>query len=98
APDPTTSVPLLRALLELAIISIATVISLHFIQPIPGTHLFQGDYLVSLLLLVGAAILMLHRKDLPAQRQGLKPITLLTASIAAVMLHFLIMGWFQLTI
>jgi pimeloyl-ACP methyl ester carboxylesterase len=97
APDPTAPVPLLRAMLEVAIISIATVISLHYIQPIPGTHLFQGDYLVSLLLLLGAAILMLHRKDLPAQRRGLKPITLLTASIAAVMLHFLIMGWFQLT-
>jgi pimeloyl-ACP methyl ester carboxylesterase len=98
APDPTTPVPLLRALVEVAIVSVATVISLHFIQPIPGTHLFQGDYLVSLLLLLGAAILMLHRKYLPAQRQGLKPITLLTASIAAVVLHFLIMGWFQLTI
>jgi hypothetical protein len=98
APEFAKAVPITRALLEVATLSVSAVFLLHFIPPIPGTHLFQGDYLASLLLLLGAAILILHRKDLPAQRQGLKPITLLTASIAALMLHFLIMGWFQLTI
>jgi alpha-beta hydrolase superfamily lysophospholipase len=91
-------VPPLRAFLEVAIISIAAVVLLQFVHPIPGTHLFQGDYLTSLLLILGAAILLLHRNALPAQRRGLKAINLLTASVAALMLHFLIMGWFELTI
>jgi pimeloyl-ACP methyl ester carboxylesterase len=97
-PEATTGVSIARALLEVAILSVLAVVLLHFISPIPGTHLFQGDYLLSLLLLLGAAILILHRNQLAAQRPGLRPITLLTAAIAALMLHFLIMGWFELTI
>jgi hypothetical protein len=94
----STPVPPLRAFLEVAIISIAAVVLLQFIHPIPGTHLFQGAYFTSLLLILGAAILLLHRNALPAQRRGLKAINLLTAAVAALMLHFLIMSWFELTI
>jgi pimeloyl-ACP methyl ester carboxylesterase len=95
--DSTTPVALARAVMEVAALSIAAVVLFHFIPPIPGIHLFQGDYFGSLLLLIGAGILIFHRDDLSAQRDGLRPITLLTASIAALMLHFLIMGWFELT-
>jgi pimeloyl-ACP methyl ester carboxylesterase len=97
-PEGTTSDPIARALLEVAVLSVLAVVLLHFIPLIPGIPLFQGDYFASLLLLLGAAVLILHRNQLPAQRRDLRPITLLTAAIAALMLHFLIMGWFELTI
>jgi hypothetical protein len=92
------ALPIPRALAEVGLVSILAVSLLHFIRPLPGIHLFQGDYLATLLLLLGTALLILHRNQLRGVRRGLTPVTLLSSAVAALMLYFLIMGWFELTV
>jgi pimeloyl-ACP methyl ester carboxylesterase len=89
-------VPLFRALLEIAVLSVAAVILLHFWNPMRFVHLFQGDYFSAFLLLVGVGLLMLHYKGTPASWH-VRLVTLATAALAALMLHLLVMGWFELT-
>jgi pimeloyl-ACP methyl ester carboxylesterase len=98
AAEPAAAIPISRALLEVGLASTLAVALLHFVRPLPGIHLFQGDYFASLLLVLGTALLILHRKQLAAMGRGLKPIILLTAAVAALMLYFLVMGWFELTV
>jgi hypothetical protein len=65
-------------------------------EPMRFVHIFQGDYLSGLLFLLGIALLTWHRKEVGAALR-VRPITLLTAALAALMLHFLVMGWFEIT-
>ena len=97
AADNGTGVPILRALLEIGVASVLAVVSLRFWNPLRFVHVFQGDYFAAFLLLLGAALLLLHRQEISGALH-VRGITLLAAGCAALLLHFLIMGWFELTI
>ncbi len=102
APPPVdaTLVPLVsrfRAALEVAIFCVVALELLHYWIPLGILHLWEGDYLASFLLIVGLGPVLLHLK--PA-REGLHTsIALLVgAAVAGLLLHFLITGWFELTV
>src|SRR6202008_2394139 len=52
----------LRSAIEVAVVSMLAVHLLHFWQPLRLLHIFEGDYLASFFLLLGAALLLLHPK------------------------------------
>jgi pimeloyl-ACP methyl ester carboxylesterase len=86
-----------RMLLELALVSFATVGLLHYGVPLRMLHLFEGDYLASFFLVAGILLLSLHGKA------ALKPFAvkwplLLGAGLGAIVLQLLFTGWLQLTI
>jgi pimeloyl-ACP methyl ester carboxylesterase len=86
-----------RFLGEIVLVSLAVVFLLrHFIPP-RVLGLFQGDYLASFFLLVGILLLLLHPK-LARKKFATKPGVLLSAAAAALVLHLLITGWFDLTV
>jgi len=87
----------LRVVAEVIVVSLAVVFLLRFFIPLRVLGLFEGDYLASFFLLTGAILLLLHLK--PAQaRFAAKPSVLLTTAMAALVLHLLVTGWFDLTI
>lgn len=87
----------LRAALEVFGVSLIVVQALKFWQPLRVIHLFEGDYLASFFLLVGLALILLHPRLAFAQFRT-KPAFLIGAALAGFLLHFLISGWFELTI
>jgi pimeloyl-ACP methyl ester carboxylesterase len=95
--DSGAGVPILRALLEIGGASALAVVFLRFWNPLRFIRIFQGDYFAAFLLLLGLVLLLLHRQEIAAALH-VRVITLLAASCAALILHFLIMGWFELTI
>lgn len=92
-----TTVRVFRALLEVAAISLLTVVVLAFWSPLAFIRLYNGGYFAGFLLLSGVALLLLHRKWVsslwPAHA---KP--LLFATLAAFVLHLLITGWLDITL
>jgi len=59
-------------------------------------RVFNGGYLAGFLLVAGLGLLLLHRRSLRAlwsRNAG----TLLAAAFAGLVLHLLIMGWFEVT-
>ena len=91
----TVGIP--RACLEVAAISFATVGILRFWEPLAFVRLFNGSYFASFLLIAGIALLLMHHK----WARGLWPTKikmLLLASIAALALHLLVMGWLTATV
>jgi pimeloyl-ACP methyl ester carboxylesterase len=94
--DIAIGTPILTTSAQVAAFSILAVIILKFWEPMRFVHIFHGDYLSSLLLLLGIALLAWHRKEIAAALRG-RPIALLSAALAALMLHFLVMGWFEIT-
>ena len=86
-----------RLLLEIGLCSLFVVIFLHFWNPVRLTRVFEGDYLAGFLLLLGASLLLLHYRDV---RRGVYVgvASLLAAGFAAVVLHLLVIGWFDLTV
>lgn len=88
--------PRLRGALEIALFSIVALHLLHYWQPLHIIHLFEGDYLAGFFLIVGVGIILLHLK--PARAQLRTPASLLfAAALTAILLHFLVTGWFELT-
>jgi pimeloyl-ACP methyl ester carboxylesterase len=90
------SVPRVRAALEVALFSVFVLHILHYWQPFRILHLFEGDYLASFFLLVGLGLIVLHMKLALAAFRS-RPALLLGAVFAALLMHFLITGWFELT-
>jgi len=88
------SVP--RLLLEFAAGSVVIVLLLRFWIPLRRIGLFQGDYLASFLLLLGAVLTLMHWS---AERQALASSTrdLLAAAFAGLVLLLLATAWFDLT-
>ena len=88
------SVP--RLLLEFAAGSVVIVLLLRFWIPLRRIGLFQGDYLVSFLLLLGVGLALMHWS---AERQALASSTrdLLAAAFAGLVLLLLATAWFDLT-
>jgi pimeloyl-ACP methyl ester carboxylesterase len=90
------TVPWIRGALEVALFSVVAVQILPYVQPLRIVHLFQGDYLAGFFLIVGLGLILLHLK---AARDGIRTRggLLLGALVAALLVHFLISGWFELT-
>jgi pimeloyl-ACP methyl ester carboxylesterase len=90
------AVPWIRGAAEVALFSVVALQILRSVQPLRILHLFQGDYLAGFFLFVGVGLILLHMK--PA-RDGLRTRAGLVfgAAVAAILLHFLISGWFVLT-
>jgi pimeloyl-ACP methyl ester carboxylesterase len=98
ASEQGAGVPIFRAMLEVVLASLLAVgILALWNPPRYAIGLFQGDYFAAFLLLLGIALLALHRKKIaPALR--VKPATVVKVAAAALILHLLIMTWFELTI
>jgi alpha/beta superfamily hydrolase len=98
APDAVAgdTVPQLRGVLELALLSLVTIYILHYWQPLRILHLFEGDYLAGFFLIIGLALMLLH---LPIARRGFRcPLGLaIGAALGALLLQLLLTGWFELT-
>ena len=85
-----------RLFLELAANSIFVVLLLRFWIPLKRIGLFQGDYLASFLLLLGAVLTLMHWR---AVREVLAAASrhLFAAAFAGVVLLLLAAAWFDLT-
>jgi len=86
----------LRGAVEVVLLSVFALNVLHFWQPLRVLHLFEGDYLASFFLIVGLGLILLHYRLVRTQFRTL-PSVLFGAAFAAILLHFLITGWFELT-
>ena len=97
-PDLTAAdtVPGLRSMLEMTLLSLVTIYILHYWQPLRVMHLFEGDYLAGFFLIVGLALILLH---LGPARKGFRcpPGLVIGAALAAILLQLLLTGWFELT-
>jgi len=82
-----------RTISALTAFSALAIILLRFAVPFRSLHLFQGDYLVSFLFLVGIAILVLFRKSLPSFAAFFAP----SAAAAALVVALLFAAWLGLT-
>jgi pimeloyl-ACP methyl ester carboxylesterase len=85
-----------RLLLEIAVISLVSLVVLRFWNLLSFVRVFNGGYLAGFLLVAGLGLLLLHRRSLRAlwsRNAG----TLLAAAFAGLVLHLLIMGWFEVT-
>jgi hypothetical protein len=88
--------PIRRLLLEFAAGSMVAVAILRLWIPLKMSHLFQGDYLVSFLLLLGALLLAVHWKSARlAFNSALR--LWIAAAFAGMALFLLITAWFDLT-
>jgi pimeloyl-ACP methyl ester carboxylesterase len=91
------AVPVLRALLETASVSFLALVLLRFWNPLSFVRLFNGSYLANFGLIVGLALLLVHRKSLRA----LWPMPIgavLRAMLAGFLLHLLVTGWLDSTL
>jgi pimeloyl-ACP methyl ester carboxylesterase len=85
-----------RLFLEIAAGSVLVVLLLRFGIPLKRIGLLQGDYLASFLLLLGAALTLMHWST---ERKALASSTrdLLAAAFAGLVLLLLATAWFDLT-
>jgi pimeloyl-ACP methyl ester carboxylesterase len=95
-----------RAFLEFAIIAFGAVGLLHFWIPLRALHLFEGDYLASLLLVVGVVLLLLNWNSLrkmfvtietDAQPSRPRYVSVLAAGFGALLLYALFGAWCELS-
>src|SRR5205807_6783581 len=85
-----------RLLLEFAAGSVLVVVLLRFSIPLKRIGLFQGDYLASVLLLLGAMLLLMHWSSMRAALVCPSR-HLLAAGFAGVVVLLLATAWFDLT-
>jgi pimeloyl-ACP methyl ester carboxylesterase len=85
-----------RLLLEFAAGSVLIVLLLRFWIPLKKIGLFQGDYLASFVLLLGAVLILLHWRSVRAALTNSSG-HLLAAGFAGVVLLLLCTAWFDLT-
>jgi pimeloyl-ACP methyl ester carboxylesterase len=95
-----------RVFLEYPIVALGTVGLLSYSTPLRALHLFQGDYFASFLLVFGTVLLVLHWNSLrnlftpgatDTQPARSLHFTILLSLFAALLLHFLITAWLDLT-
>ena len=86
-----------RTCVEVLGISLIAVSLLRYLHPLKMLGLFEGDYLAGFFLLVGLGLIALHPK-LALRKFRAKPGVVLAAGFAALILHLLVTGWFDLTI
>lgn len=86
-----------RLFLEFAAGSALIVLVLRFWIPLKAIGLFQGDYLASFLLLLGAALVAMHWSSVSSALSSSFPRRLLAAGFAGIALLLLFTAWFDLT-
>jgi pimeloyl-ACP methyl ester carboxylesterase len=84
-------------LIEVAMFSVVAVIVLRFWNPLRLVGVFEGDYLASFLLLLGVFLLLRHHKRVGGGWR-VKAVPVVLAGVAAIVLHLLIIAWFDLTL
>jgi pimeloyl-ACP methyl ester carboxylesterase len=85
-----------RLFLQFAVGSLLIVILLRFWIPLKAIRLFQGDYLTSFLLLLGATLVLVNWSSIyPALANSSRH--LLAAAFAGVVLLLIATAWFDLT-
>jgi pimeloyl-ACP methyl ester carboxylesterase len=94
--DLTESAPWLRGGVETALFSVAAIYVLHYWQPLRILHLFEGDYLAALFLLVGVGLILLHL-GLARKAFQCPPGQVISGAVAAIVLLLLLTAWFELT-
>jgi pimeloyl-ACP methyl ester carboxylesterase len=88
--------PLPRLLLEFTAGSMLVTVILRYGIPVKMIRLFEGDYLVNFLLLLGVALLAVHwRSAFPALSGAPRPLA--AAAFAGMALLLLTTAWFDLT-
>jgi pimeloyl-ACP methyl ester carboxylesterase len=95
-PDSDSPRKFLRMASAVALFSVLAVTLLRFFVPFRFLHIFQGDYLVSVLFLVGVTALLLHRNALPSLKAFFS-VTTAASAAAAILLIILFSAWFELT-
>jgi hypothetical protein len=96
--EPSGTAPgVARICLEMAGVSSATVLILHFGDPLRFVHIFEGSYFASFLAIAGILLLALHFRSLRALWPA-KLGAIAGASFAAFVLLLLITAWLSLTI
>jgi pimeloyl-ACP methyl ester carboxylesterase len=91
-----STVPVFRGLLEVAAVSFLAVLLLRFWDPLSFIRLYNGSYFASFGLIVGLALLLIHRKMIRVLWPP-KISILLRASLAGLLLHLLLTGWLDST-
>jgi pimeloyl-ACP methyl ester carboxylesterase len=87
-----------RLLLEVAVASLFAVVVLHFWNPFGQViRIFEGDYLAGFLLILGVSLLTVHHRQI-SRALRVSVLSLLAAGFAAIVLHLLIIAWFDLTL
>jgi pimeloyl-ACP methyl ester carboxylesterase len=94
--DSNPPLSFLRVAFSVAIFSILAVTLLRFFVPFRFLRIFQGDYLASLLFILGAAMLSLHHKSLP-RLNSFFTIVAASSAVAVLLLILLLSAWFELT-
>jgi pimeloyl-ACP methyl ester carboxylesterase len=95
--DTSTAVAVIRALLEVAVVSFLAVAVLRFWNPLSFVRVFNAAYFASFGLIVGLALLLIHHKSVRAL--GSTQIKVLPlAALAGLVLHLLVTGWFDATL
>jgi len=95
--SPIIAPPTGRILVEIGVASVVIVALLRLWNPFGVLHIFEGDYLAGFLLILGIALLLLHRKVVGSLWQ-IKTGRLLAAAFAALVLPLLIYSWLDLTV
>ena len=98
--DPSAAspvIPLYRALLETAAVSLLAVAMLRFWNPLSFVRLYNGGYFASFGLIVGLGLLVIHHRAFRALWPTQIKILLL-AVLAGLVLHLLVTGWFDATL
>jgi pimeloyl-ACP methyl ester carboxylesterase len=85
-----------RLFVEFAVGAVLVVLLLRLWIPLKGIGLFQGDYLASFLLLIGAALIVFHWRAVRSAFAS-SPGQLLASAFAGLVLLLLFTAWFDLT-
>jgi len=95
--EPRGSTVSARAFIVFTLIGLATVLLLRAWNPFHFFRLFEGDYFAGFLFILGLALLVFHRKKI-RELWPCKPMHLLGAAFAAVVVPLLIYAWMDLTL
>lgn len=86
-----------RFLVEIVAAAFLSLYALRESVPLRSIGLFEGDYLASFFLLVGLLLILAHPR-LALSKFRSKPAAVAASALAALILHLLVTGWFDLTI
>jgi alpha/beta superfamily hydrolase len=90
------TVPRWRGTVAVVLLSLLLIHVWPYFKPLRSLHLFEGDYLASFFLLLGLALILFHftiaRRLVPVS-----PGIFVGSAAAALLIHLLVTGWFELT-
>jgi pimeloyl-ACP methyl ester carboxylesterase len=89
-------VPRWRGAVAVAALSLLLIHVWPRFQPLRSLHLFEGDYLASFFLLLGLALILFH-STIARRLAPVSPAIFFGSAAAALLIHLLVTGWFELT-